>query len=364
MICRARLVGNARPKPKVKRRQSIDPTRLDPTRTIMLRRAFQAELTRRFNRLKKAITDLLVKEDAFGLTTNARFRFASTQEQVAAFLQWLAAQIQADIFLGAKGTDDAYWTEYIRQGYEKGAGRAFDDTRVQERLRAYSAEKLGWYAGTKEEFLRSSFAHPISVEKVKLLASRTFMDLKGATDAMVNGISHVLMDGLVQGQSPRTMASTVAKQLEMAKSRALTISRTEIIRAHAEGALDALSNLGVEQVGVMVEWSTSKMGTTALGNPSPCKLCAALEGVVMTIKEARGLFPRHPNCMCSPIPANVGEDTTDQIRGKRAVQVAIDKSISQEIPAKSDRSLETQKRMTSWAGAVKRIASQRPRAYV
>jgi len=38
-----------------------------------------------------------------------------------------------------------------------------------------------------------------------------------------------------------------------------------------------------------------------------CELCAPLEGIVLKVSEARGMLPRHPNCRCCFIPANVGE---------------------------------------------------------
>jgi len=38
-----------------------------------------------------------------------------------------------------------------------------------------------------------------------------------------------------------------------------------------------------------------------------CPLCQPLEGVVLSVKEARGMIPRHINCRCAWIPAGVGE---------------------------------------------------------
>jgi hypothetical protein len=81
----------------------------------------------------------------------------------------------------------------------------------------------------------------------------------------------------------------------------------------------------------------------------------------MTLKEARGLIPRHPNCRCSPIPANLGESTAGQVRGKQKVERAIDESIRREIPKRSKRTLAEQKALTRWGGADKRIAKRRPK---
>lgn len=48
-----------------------------------------------------------------------------------------------------------------------------------------------------------------------------------------------------------------------------------------------------------------------------------MEGVVLKIDEARGMLPRHPNCRCALVPANVGEETDDQKRSKTSIQSAV-----------------------------------------
>jgi len=139
------------------------------------------------------------------------------------------------------------------------------------------------------------------------------------------------------------------------QSRALTIARTEIIRAHAEGQLDTFEKLKVEKLGVMAEWSTA-------GDDRVCGLCSDLEGVVITVREARGIIPRHPNCRCTYVPANVGESQKGQIRGKEDVQKAFDKSIRSEMPKIKKRTFAEQKVRSKWAGADRSIAKARPKS--
>jgi SPP1 gp7 family putative phage head morphogenesis protein len=294
----------------------------------------------------------------------------------------LEAQVQAGILVKAmRDTEDTYWQRYVEDGYRKGAGRAFDDTRapVKAALDAVDKEKMAFYRGTRAEFLRSAFAHPVSIEKVKLLAGRVFTDLKGVTQAMATTMSRTLTDGLAQGKNPRTIARELNKNIEgIGKRRAILIARTEIIRAHAEGQLDAFERLGVTELGVMGEWDTAHDGRV-------CKLCEPLQGVVLTVKELRGIIPRHPECRCSIVPANVGESSKGQLRGKRKAEAAIDRSIRAEIPKgriigekgrrfkssitgkfteKSKRTLARQKIRSKWAGAGRAIAKKRPKSAV
>jgi SPP1 gp7 family putative phage head morphogenesis protein len=221
-----------------------------------------------------------------------------------------------------------------------------------QRYKEQNQERPDWYAGTREEFLRSSFGRPVSVERVAQLTSRVYSDLKGVTDAMSTVMQRTLMDGMIQGKSPRDVAKDLNKSVDgIGITRARTIARTETIRAHADGQLDALKQLGVEEVGVMVEWSTA-------GDDLVCPLCADLNGIVMKINEAYAIIPRHPNCRCSWIPANVGEPTKDQVRGKSSIEQSIEQSLKKEHP-KAD-SAEEARKLSRWAGADKKIGVRRP----
>ena len=285
---------------------------------------------------------------------NERFIFATTHEQVLAFQKWLAQQLQYRILgMTAKQVERMWWEQYVQAGYKQGAGRAFQETRKI----AKSSDMLSWYGGTQDDFLRSSFGRPVAVEKVQLLAGRTYTDLKGVTEQMATQLSRTLTDGLVRGQNPRDIAKTIVDDIDgMSEKRAMVIARTEIIRAHAEGNLDAMEMLGVEDVGVEVEWSTA-------GDGRVCPLCQPLEGVVMKIEEMRGLVPRHPQCRCSPVPAGVGEkgkvrvDWQKEEIGQTKTKKGIDRAIDDSIDAE-DRDRDT----TKWVGADAGISKARPQS--
>lgn len=329
--------------------------RLDPTRTTLIRQRFVRDITRGFDRLKTAIVQLIEKEDAFGLKSrqhtpgslvkNTRYQALTTPQQLTAFKQWVQGQIDSGILKGVDTGAKNWMEQYIREAYEKGSGRSFDDYMIK--YKDYYKDPQGpYYKGTKDEFLRSSFRRPAAVERVQLLASRAYTDLKGVTEVMSTQMNRVLTDGIIQGKSPREVARSLNKTVEgIGKNRASTIARTETIRAHADGQLETLKMLGVEEVGVMVEWSTASDNLV-------CELCSSLDGAVLRIKDASGLIPRHPNCRCAWLPAGIGEDKTGQKRGAEA-KSAIDKSIKSEIPTglRGKRSFTEQKARSRWMGA-------------
>lgn len=319
----------------------------------MLRKQFSLEVRARLRLLKQALYQLIVVEDAFGIakqsqnpfTANTRWKFNTTDEQVEAFRQWLAPQIKIKTGIGSSpGDSQKWWEKYIKKAYDKGAGRAYTDT-TKGKVKVTSP------LGKPTQF--NTVGSTNTLEKIKLISGRTFNDLKGVTDDMAMKITRELTDGLAKGLNPKVIAKNLADKVDISESRALTIARTEITRAHAEGQLDAFKSLGVAELGVAAEWNTA-------GDGNVCKLCAPLDGIVVKIEEATGMLPRHANCRCAWIPANTGEDKKDQVRSKTQIEKAIDKSIKAEIPPKSKRSLKTQKKQTSWAGADAKIAKKRP----
>ena len=393
-------------------RSKPNPLLKDPTRTTTLRREFMAEVRKRFKLLRGKILRLIVDEDAFGLKpknrnpiqtnsrvqkagmqytkakqfkrmplvhsilsktqdgrgdgliVNQRWQFLTASEKADAFQGWLAEQTDETIV----GEGNKWWERFSEEGYRKGAGRAFDDTR--------GVPTTEFASGTKSEFLRTAFGQPVSIDKLKILSSRVFSDLAGVTDVVERQLKRVLIDGLAQGKGARALAKDINTSIDGFHKRALTIARTETIRAHAEGQLDALEQLGVKEVGVMVEWSTA-------GDTRVCPLCQPMEGTVLKLKEARGLIPLHPNCRCSFIPANVGEDRTkgtkveftnpstgkvetQEIKQKRTqaeIESAIRKSIKAEIPKsqRSKRTVAQQKKLSRSPLADVKITKTRPK---
>lgn len=296
---------------------------MDPTRTLTLRNAFCREINRRSTALKLSIYDFLVRKDALGLkpahltqnATDRQFEFQTDTDKLASFNSWLQNQIDQDFlfaqlgsgllattstfagqavagvgFAGSMGRGP--WTvKYIESAYKSGLINAYLAART-----SLAASDPDFIDASQAEFLRTAFLAPERVSKVQLLASRSFEQLKGITGQMSGRINTILAQGMIDGKSVTQIAREMFDAIDgLTLARALTIARTEIIHAHAEGQLDAFSDLGISEVGAMVEWSTA-------GDDQVCPICADLEGKVFTIDEARGMIPQHPNCRCAWIP--------------------------------------------------------------
>jgi SPP1 gp7 family putative phage head morphogenesis protein len=312
--------------------------RKDPTATKTLRSKFSSDATRRFGELKGDIIKAIVEQDALGLAApdaslvglaavgpgERAFAFRQDSEKVADFSEWLAGRVDERILETTTGpiSGTSNWSDkYITGAYRKGltdsyinAGKigALDDT-VFEGL-------------TSQEFARQAFNSPMHADRVALLQTRAFTDLKGITRAMDSQISRTMAEGIANGLNPRQMARQLTDRVDkIGITRAKTLAQTETIRAHADASLNSYEQMGLEGVSVFAEWDTA-------GDDRVCPLCIPLEGVIMPIKEARGLIPRHPNCRCAWLPADE-DKMPGQKRGASATQAWQD-SIARETGTK------------------------------
>lgn len=277
--------------------------RTDPTRTTLIRRRFVTEMRRRFMKLRRAVIDFIDTKDALALKTKKlgiailarerEFEFRSDPEKLKAFNAWLRQQIEQDVLSTPPGTpfDTPWLSEFIESAFKKGELNAW--------MMANQANLLEGIVGEQnmEQFLRSAFQQPEVLDKVRLLATRAFEDLKGVTSTMAAQMNQILAQGMIDGTGPAELAREMVERIgSLTETRALAIARTETIAAHSEGQLDAFEKLGVDELGVKAEWTTA-------GDDRVCPECHEKEGKLFTIEEARGLIPLHPNCRCAWIPA-------------------------------------------------------------
>lgn len=313
-------------------------TRRDPTRTGLLRKRFERDVHRRFAQLKKEINDYLLRGMSGGpeITGNARWIFSSAADGVKRFQRWLN-QRSEELILEETGIKDAegHWTDvHITTAYFRG---------VDQATSSFPSGKAS------NDWVSESLTSPVNLHKVELIKQRAFEKLKAITQDMSNKVGDNLADGIVRGDSPRTVARVMAKTIDnLEKKRALTLARTETIRAHAEGALDALEQLGVKKVGVDVEWQATMIDEDAgIFEEKVCPLCEELAGMIIPIKEAHGLLPRHPNCRCTWVPSIDGANTKQERKAR--IRASIRAGLSKKARKSKKAAIDAIARET-WAG--------------
>ena len=165
--------------------------------------------------------------------------------------------------------------------------------------------------GTDTQFV-AGFGMPLHLDRLGVLYTRVFSELKGITAQMDQQISRILAQGLADGDNPRLLARKLVAvingdgvdQLGLrdslgrfipAQRRAEILARTEIIRAHHQAMIQEYMNWGVEGVTILAEWKTA-------GDHRVCERCEALEGETFTLEVAMNMIPLHPQCRCLALP--------------------------------------------------------------
>lgn len=125
------------------------------------------------------------------------------------------------------------------------------------------------------------------------------------TDTARDEIRSAVARGIDDGASAQDVADEIADLGTFSDERALTISRTEIIRANNQGHLASFKEAGIEQK----EWSTAEDGDV-------CPECEANEdegpiGVDDDFPSGDDAAPAHPNCRCT-IVAVVPDESSDE----------------------------------------------------
>lgn len=103
-------------------------------------------------------------------------------------------------------------------------------------------------------------------------------------------IREELLVGLVRGVNPNDVARSIRTAMDGNAVRALTVARTELLRAYRESSL-RLYRANRDLVTGWLWWSSRTERT--------CPLCWAMHGTVHPLDE---MFGSHPNCRCTPLP--------------------------------------------------------------
>ena len=276
----------------------------DPTHTTGIRLAFVRDVNRRFRALKKKIKAFVVDEDCFGFGAPklmAGFSFVTDLEKINRFIEWLIEQEEAGVlelvYRGGRLSPTPWSNLYVESAYRKGIQRA------QSELK-----KIGYQPPVP---LDMAFSMPVHIDRLEMLFTRTFEDLKTVMSVtnrelrnlLTDTLSERLAQGIAEGKNPNVVAAELVSDLNgridaVGITRARMIARTETIRAHHQATIEEYLQASAEmEVEIQAELSTA-------GDSGVCAQCAALAaGGPYTLAEIRPMIPVHPHCRCIAIPA-------------------------------------------------------------
>jgi len=288
----------------------------DPTRTTTLRQRFAARMTWLFLELKKDIRVSIVKNDCFGIQPDVlrtlvpagkkAYEFARSEEKVRLFMRWLQEQEDAGILKtiirpGFPGIETPWTNVFIDSAYTRGIRRGRNELRRAGYAVPVFEEITGGVAGIMNQ--------PYHADRIGVIYSRTFEDLRSVTQVMnaqvrrkiADGLTTGLARGLAEGKNPLTIARELVKDVGnrvdmIGITRARMIARTEVIRAHHVATIAEYERADAEMdVTVMAEWQTAGFKV--------CDECIDMAaGGPYSLKEIEGMIPLHPYCRCCALP--------------------------------------------------------------
>lgn len=303
----------------------------DPTRTTTLRSQWVRDADKRWNRLIRDVRKSIVDNDCFGFQPQVVpivfdvlqplprkvFQFKTDPEKAQGFMSWLAREedkgvLETIVRPGRVGTHP--WTDvYVDTAYQKGIRRA-----RAELIRAgYDVPPIEGVPGGIGAVMNG----PVHADRIGLLYTRTFEDLKSVTSVANAQTRRIVSDslrtgialGIAEGKNPRRIARELFGDVKnrlsaIGKTRTRMIARTEVIRAHNAALIAEYEQADADMdVSVLAEWSTAGFNV--------CPICTDLQlRGPYKLKEIEGMIPAHPNCRCIAIPvvrsADKGRETT------------------------------------------------------
>jgi SPP1 gp7 family putative phage head morphogenesis protein len=121
----------------------------------------------------------------------------------------------------------------------------------------------------------------IQGKKVFWLRDRTIAERQLLFDTISTGLN--------KGNSPADIAKELKKYVDLSKSHAELISRTETAYVQGNARENSYKNLGVKKV----KW---------LLGANPCPECVSLGNQIYNLDELPYSIPRHPRCTCALSP--------------------------------------------------------------
>ena len=284
----------------------------NPTRTRAIERAWLSEVNRRWALFRRIVVARLRSDnETGGLAANAEDVFRMSSAQQRAYMAYLDVQIDA-VLLGARETPDGtvnWQARYQAEAYMRG----LETTRAALLAQGASivpteTERLaaqGFQAFTATPALSVGVAAgPIHQDALAFISNRSYIDLKGWTDAMSKQTRAILFDAVAQGKGIDKVVREMTERIDVSRSRARLIARTETNQAYGRSVIAETSRAAAElNEPVGLRWLTAR-------DTRVRHLHAEWHGVVMTPEQAARNKNVSPwGCRCGFAPVIAEADT-------------------------------------------------------
>lgn len=273
-------------------RNSKDPASQFPN----LRKA-NKQLIDRYSRIKKAMR-LYIKELDKRIVTNVKYEYlidAQKYDEIDIFIQQL---LNEELLDNRAGTFTRSWW------YNDNTSQAYEDATEDIIKSAHSITPpevgVALYNEVQSISPESRFMSRAFQNRLALIHSRTFNQMKGLTDSSKTDLAEVLARGMSDGIGVQELSRNVADRVDVSYSRAKGIVRTEILNAYRTATSAETDSLNEDVYGYS-DWDMASLWFSALA-PTSRSWHISRHGQVYTTDEIRAFYAvkgNPNNCLCS-----------------------------------------------------------------
>lgn len=277
----------------------------NPTRTRTIESNWGREINKRWREFKKTVIPALIRLNAGDsiLVINKGAVFDISASQQRTYMAFLQREINR-LLLGTPEPPN-WQAQYQAQAYQRGI----------ESTRAALISQGAQIIPTGEEILAAvdlptftaipslgtgaaiGVRAPIHTDALEFLFTRSYESLNGWTDAMAKETRQILFDGVAQGKGIDEVVRDMTARMDVSRTRARVIARTETIQAFQRSTTLETERAG-EEIGeeILLRWLTVKDGRVR-------HLHASWHGTLTTPKANLARINRSPwNCRCAQAP--------------------------------------------------------------
>lgn len=270
----------------------------NPTRTRTIEKNWNREINKRWFKFRSNAVSRLMEMNSSGQISNREDPFVMDITQQRIYMAYLEQQIE--LLLTGEGSPN-WQSQYQIQSYRRAIEQSRAELISQGVDISLSAEEIQAASGlplfTATSSIGGSALAPIHQDALEFLFNRSFITLKGWTDAMEKEVRQILFDGVQQGQGVAEVVRNMVKRIGVSRSRARVIARTETIQAYQQSTANEAQRAS-EEIGeeVLIRWLT-------VMDHKVRHLHATFHGTLSTPEEYRKKIGLSPwNCRCGSAP--------------------------------------------------------------
>lgn len=143
---------------------------------------------------------------------------------------------------------------------------------------------------------------------------------------LLNQLRETLTTGLIRGESVQDMSKRLAERMNVSRSNALRLIRTESSHIHNTAELDAYKACGFEEYEYMASFGERT-----------CDVCGGLDGRRFKLGDKQfgvNFPPLHPNCRCTTVAVDQDDDLEDVKSGELDYEQWYQKYVGGRAPEK------------------------------